>query len=113
MVLYLVVSPPLLVSLAASLQFSVKKSSLLTPAESTLVDVYQNKSLKPPLESTLTLKRGEGVQARFMPFSPASRLAYTSLTAIVIQFWPLKAHSVQFLRDWLRTSLWKHRDQAG
>jgi len=61
-VLYLVVSPSLLVSLAAFLQFSAKKSTLLTPAESTLADVYQNKSLKPPLESTLTQKRGEGVQ---------------------------------------------------
>ena len=69
MVLYLVVSPPLLVSLAAFLQFSVKKSSPLTPAESTLVDVYQNKSLKPPLESTLTQKRGEGVQTQFIPYS--------------------------------------------
>ena len=61
MVLYLVVSPSLLVSLAAFLQFSAKKSSLLTPAESTLTDVYQNKSLKPPLESTLTQKRGWGM----------------------------------------------------
>jgi len=68
-VLYLVVSPSLLVSLAAFLQFPAKKSSLLTPAESTLVDVYQNKSLKPPLESTLTQKRGEGVQTQFIPYS--------------------------------------------
>ena len=70
MVLYLVVSRSLLVSLAASLQFSPKKSSLLTPAESTLADVCQNKSLKPPLDSTLTQKRGEGVQMQLIPFSP-------------------------------------------
>ena len=113
MVLYLVVSSFLLVSLAAFLQFSAKKSTLLTPAESTLADVYQNKSLKPPLESTLTQKRGEGGQTRFVPFPRAIRLTDTSLTAIVIQFWPLKTHPVQFLQGWLRTRLWKHRDQAG
>jgi hypothetical protein len=35
-------------------------SSELTPVESTLVKVYQNKELQLPLESTLTKNRGEG-----------------------------------------------------
>ncbi len=70
MVLYLVVSRSLLVSLAAFLQFSAKKTTLLTPAESTLVDVYQNKPLKLPLESTLTQKTGEGGPDAIHTISP-------------------------------------------
>ncbi len=34
----------------------------LTPLESTLTEVYENKGLYLPLESTLTQKQGEGVQ---------------------------------------------------
>jgi hypothetical protein len=40
--------------------FSSPQCGILTPAESTLVKVYQNKQLKLPLESTLDEKQGVG-----------------------------------------------------